>query len=637
MTDNPADLPAEIYRNRHEFGRPEQLFKLLDLHLRHETLNGFLGRHPSCLAMVAFVFGSAHPRLVQDPAVRRALKAADGTAAEDAAKFLSNKRQRGMQQEVDGEGVWRPKRVRRADGSCVPLTAQQRRAMRAFDEFLTVDDDPRMPPSARGKFLNRAEFALFRVKIQGEKNGKGKPEKGTHLTFTIPPRSSSPEPERLSARLREAMSNDVVADIKAAKGKAAAAAADSETQDGGTELDEEPFMVYNGHMVDSPPTMLSKIKSFLRRPNIERRPDWGQMTGDIQDYLAHLLQIRAEKSWSKVLDEVVDMFRAHTIYDDFHQENPGLDHELWQEVMQPRYTMRPPQLGSEPVKQNANHKSPVKKKDDDTPSPLGDDDELYDDHPITFDNMMIQDAPAEESKDPYNYTRWHNRLRANLEFASDAARSVTEPLTEVSQDDDSSPLTMALPRNFNGPILGQPLLDEETRRLANDWARLRVLYQGVQRAARRSPRPFLDEATRYMGLGRMADRETINPHRGRPSVEMERLRTEEINWLAFLAQPSLNPRRSPEEFRAVMTDWKTVALCKIVVKMATAIAPGGFGDGARLKVDEFLKMVNKHVDGPVKGHTFTMDELEERLPTLVNRNIVRQASPHAPLASSCIC
>lgn len=614
------DLPAEIRRDRHCFHSDKDMFPLLDRHLRGSTLDGFLQKHPPCGELVAFVFGGRYPRLIRDPALRLALAAADGTSSVDGPKFLASKRPR--QQTAADDAHWKPKRRRTEDGGWVPPTEQERRALQAFDDFQTADDDPLVPPSARGRFLSRAELEALEMHIDGMHGEDGKVLVGTHLTFTLPPPSLSPTPRSSLAGADPSPTSDNAQHAGTSDTSpmpTASAPLTGEQVEAGDEGGR--FMAYKGHLMEPPPSVLTKLKAYLSTPDVEQHPRWDVIVTDIQEYLAHLLQVRAGERWEPLLDEVVDLLRAHALYDDFHRDHPGLDYSLWDDVMKPRHVLRSP-LGTS-----------IKVEGGDTPSssPLGDVDEFHTKDPIAFDSMMLAEPPLKESRDPFAYMRWHNCLRVNVQRAADEARGATMArMAELKSQQQDGFCVMDAPRNWNGPVSATTLLDAAACNTLSDWTRLRLLRAGLQRTARRSPRPLLDEVNRHVALG-LSFEEPADAQAAAGS-DLVLLQKGEIDWLSFLCQPSLNDTSAAAAAEQLCRDdWKLAVLRKRIRKMQGELVPGGFGDGQRVGLRGFLELVNQDCDGPVKGHRFSMDELQDRIPPLTRLKVLRSVSRLAPL------
>ncbi|KAJ6790024.1 hypothetical protein PWT90_06749 [Aphanocladium album] len=639
---NLEDLPAEIRRDRQHFQSGKELFQILDRQLRYKTLDVFLEKHTECREILAFVFGGKYPRLIQDPDLCRALEAADGTSAENAQKILAKKRPRRAQNGLD-ESAWRPKRIRRDDGSVVPLTKEESLALKAFADFQTADDDPLMPPSARGRFLTRVEFEALEVKLKGIKQKDGKMLVSPHLTFTLPPASPSLPLESSLSMQKRAETNisptsdgtqitftSIISERTLVSPTKAAAAIDRA-------VDEGCFMEYKGYILEPPASLLAKLKTYLSTPNVEQKSDWRRFSADIQEYLAHLLQIRAGESWEPQLDEVVTMFRAHTLYDDFHRKHPGLDHSLWPDAMKPRPMLRNPFAppGQQDVAQSVILGRKRKADEEETPSPLeeaeeGDEDELYDDeNPISYDNMMLEEVFSRDARDPFTFTRWHNRLQANRAQAAEEARDVTMARMREIQKKQASFSIMDVPRNWAGPVSGTMLLETEGGKTFSDWNVLRLLRASLQRAARRSPRELLDEVNKYVALGMLFNNSDAVKNGAESATEatdsqLVRLTQPEINWLSFLCQASLNDTSgAAEAVEACRKDWQLGILRKRIRKMQRSIVPGSFGDGKRIAMSAFLDLVNQDCDGPVKGHRFTMQELKERIPLLLQTKMIR--------------
>ena len=621
------DLPAEVRRDRNCFHSDKELFSLLDRHLQHNTLDAFLHRHKQCRELVAFVFGGRYPRLIPDPAVRQALAAADGTSSVDGQKLLSKKRPRQRQQDDEDGTSWKAKKIRTEDGGdggggfCLPPTEQERCALLAFEEFQTADDDPLMPPSARGQFLTRAELEALETKINGAHSN-------THLTFTLPPRSPSPAPDQSLAS--DIVPHDHTAD-SSEKYCMSAIQASLAAENG---VDEGRLMEYKGHLLEPPSSLLAKLKSHLSKPDVEQSPHWARCSADIQEYLAYLLQIRAGESWEPQLDEVVDMFRAHTLFDDFHRDHPGLDHSLWDDVMKPRHTLHNP-LAPPAQLQGAAAQSVVlgtkRKAEEEEEEEEEEDDDFYGKDPITFNSMMLAEVPLKDSRDPFAYTRWHNCLRANMEEAADEAREVAMERMENPKTKHAGFPVMNVPQNCTGPVSASLLLDLVACKMSSDWTTLRHLRTSLQRAARRSPRLLLEEVNTSVELGmafKKSDAAAAQDSDGvsSPIVNSRfvRLQKEELDWLSFLGQPSLNYMSAACEMEALCRDdWKLAMLRKRLQKMQCSIAPGSFGDGHRFDLRGFLALVNQDCDGPVKGHRFTMEELKSRIPQLTQLKVLQ--------------
>lgn len=569
--------------------------------------------------MVAFVFGGRYPRLIPDPIVRQALAVADGTSSVDGQKFLSKKRPRQRQHADEDETAWRAKRIRTEEdgggGSGLPLTERERCALLAFEDFQTADDDPLMPPSARGHFLTRAELDTLGTKLNGVHSS-------THLTFTLPSRSPSPDQSPASDTVPQDHASDASEQDRMSAIQTSLAAESA--------VDEGRLMAYKGHLLEPPSSLLAKLKSHLSKPGVEQSPRWASCSADIQEYLAHLLQIRAGESWEAQLDEVVDMFRAHTLFDDFHRNHPGLDHSLWADVMKSRHTLRSPlappgQLQAAAAAAAAAAESVVlgtKKRAEEEEEE--EDDDFYDKDPITFDSMMLAEVPSKDARDPFAYTRWHNRLRTNVQEAADEAREVAMQRMQDLEAKRAGFPVMNLPRNCSGPVSAGMLLDSVVSKMSSDWTTLRHLRASLQRAARRSPRRLLEEINTAVELG-MAFEKSNAAARGRRDGDSSsavrdrfvRLQKEELDWLSFLGQPSLNDMSAARAMNAMCRDdWKLAMLRKRLQEMQRSVAPGSFGDGQRFGLSEFLALVNQDCNGPVKGHRFTMEELRNRIPQL---------------------
>lgn len=609
-----------MQRDRNCFHSDKDLFSLLDRHLRHNTLDVFLQKHEQCRELVAFVFGGRYLRLIPDPRVRQALAAADGTSSVDGQKFLSKKRPRQRQHADEDETPWKAKRIRTEEdgggGSGLPLTERERCALLAFEDFQTADDDPLMPPSARGHFLTRAELDALETKLNGVHSS-------TRLTFTLPPRSPSPDQSPVSDMVPHDHASDAPEEdrMPAAQTSLAAEAA----------VDMGRLMAYKGHLLEPPSSLLAKLKSHLSKPDVEQSPRWASCSADIQEYLAHLLQIRAGESWEAQLDEVVEMFRAHTLFDDFHRSHPGLDHSLWDDVMKPRHTLRSPlappgqpQAAAAAAAAVAEFVVTEKRAEQEEGEEEEDDNDFYDKDPITFDSMMLAEVPPEDARDPFAYTRWHNRLRTNVQEAAAEAREVAVQRMQNLEAKRAGCPVMNVPRNCSGPVSAGMLLDSVVSKMSSDWTTLRHLRASLQRAARRSPRRLLEDINTSVELG-MAFEKSNAAARGRRDGgsssavhgRFVRLQKEELDWLSFLGQPSLNDLSAARAMEALCRgDWKLAMLRKRLQKMQRSIAPGSFGDGQRFGLSDFLALVNQDCDGPVKGHRFTMEELKSRIPQL---------------------
>lgn len=630
-------MPSEIRRERQHFNNNAAFFALLDRHLHYNTLISFISKHPECLEKLFFVFGSKYPRLNMNPDLHHALLAADGTSSHDAQKFLTNKRPR-KQQQITDDATWKPKRMRRENGAWVPWTKQQRVALQAFDDFQTADDDPLLPPSAQGQFLTGADFCAFEMQVSGAPKDAGEVSFGTHLQFTLPAPSPSDALPSLSMQTKAETTNiSPVSDVT----QYTPATTNSERtlvspiQAAaliGQAVDDGRFMEYKGYLMEPPAAVLAKLKMYLSKPNVEQKANWARYAADIQEYITHLLPIRADARWEPQLDEVIDMFRAHTLYDDFHREHPGLDYSLWPEVMKPKIILHNP--FAPPGQQDMTLSAVLGKRkaqqdEDETPLPLGEDDEFYDENPISYDNMMLEDVPAREAQDSFIFTRWNRRLMANMAQAADDARETTATSMEKLKEKSEGFVIMDVPQNWSGPVPATTLLDSEASKTDNDWTRLRALRTNLQRTARRSPRLLLGEVNKYVALG-MTSKNPASAHtNGESSTKTTdssflRLQKEEINWLSFLCQASLNGTSSAGEAEAAyINDWKLAMLGKRIRKMRQSLVPFSFGDGQRISVRPFLDLVNQDCDGPVKGHRFTMQELKERIPQLVKFKLVR--------------
>ncbi|KAJ2980737.1 hypothetical protein NQ176_g2460 [Zarea fungicola] len=437
--------------------------------------------HPSCKELVMFIFGGKYPGLIDDPALRQALEDADGTTADGTQKILSKKRSRAGISSCSSDS-WVAKRRQRDDGSWMPVQEQELRAVAAFEAFDIPADDPRMPPSARDKFLVRAVFEIFERKLNGVsqgQNGEVQPI-GTHLSFTLPrPATQAAESSTMADRAQKSAMSALsgTGQIKQAE----------KLPDINETVESEPRIEYKGHLLP-PHLMLCQLKTYLSSPNVEQRASWATETAEILDFLAQLLQIRNEQRWSEDLDEVVDMFGAHAIYEDFHNQHPGLDHTLWPDIMDPVIKLPNPitALSSQDLSQPTElgkGKQKVKQEADGTlPSLDYDEDEDEEDIDLLpLDTLTLADAPYKEATDPFLYTRWHNRMKANLELASETAKWKTaEDLERTNKS--KNPFTPSdIPPNRTGPISSTQLLDREARISLGDRIRLRLLCSSLRR------------------------------------------------------------------------------------------------------------------------------------------------------------
>lgn len=615
-------MPIEIRRDRQHFANDKRLFSILDLHLAYKTLNEFLDKHSSCKELVVFIFGGKYPRLIQDPALRQALEDADGTTADDTQKILSKKRSRAGISSRNSNS-WVAKRRQRDDGSWMPVQEQELQAVAAFEAFDIAADDPRIPPSARDKFLVRAVFEIFETKLNGVsqgQNGELRPI-GTHISFTLPrPATQAAESSTKADHAQKSTMSEFpgTEPIKYAE----------KLPDVNETAEGEPRIEYKGHLLEPPHLMLRQLKAYLSSPNVEQRASWATEAAEIRDFLAQLLQIRNEQRWSEDLDEVVDMFGAHTIYEDYHNQHLGLDHTLWPDVMNPVNNLPNPiaVLSSQDFSQSTElgkGKQKMKQGADGTlPSPDYAEDEEEEEEDLDLlplDTLTLTDAPYKDATDPFLYTRWHNRMTANLELASEGAKWKTaEDLERTNKS--KNPFTPSdIPPNRTGPISSTQLLDREARISLGDRIRLRLLCSSLRRLSRRAPRLLLDEVNRYVELG-ISYTDTDNPsHKA-----FERLQKQEIRWLDYLNQPSqnvTNPYKGLD--RMTMKNWHLAVLCKRLRKILSSLQPGTFADGQRVTLQTFMELVNEPCNGPVVARRFTIEELQGHMPKLIERRIVQ--------------
>lgn len=580
--------------------------------------------------MVMFLFGSRYPSLIRDQELRAVLVAADGTSSNETQKILSTKRPK-YQQEDSGECYWSPQLRYRKDKTEVPLKEAERRALEAFRDFQTTSDDPRIPPSARGKFLTRAQLDAFEKGLHGMMAGSDDILVGAFLSFILPPAPPAPDAPVLSPDKGKDIDKSFTSDTTQYTSMSdvihhSPTCNTNVSPQTENNMEQVRFMEYKGYLVEPPPSMLRQIKAYLQNPNLEQRTDWVKTQTDMQQYLSYLVQIRVEESWAAELEDVLRMFRGIALFEDFHKENSGLDHAQWADVMVPKYTLQRPIL---PLTPAVDIKQLLPEKRDDTPSPL-EEEALEEEGPI-LDNMIINDAPAEGARDPFAYTRWHKRLKANLAVAREHARDKTLGQMKKQQPTGDEAVLMELPKNWNGPVVAQTIMDTEMSKTACDHKRLQLLCQALRRASRRSPRVLLQKVIKFLERG------LNSKHSGSVGVDFHaseyksqandtfvRLGNDELKWLDFICQPSLNGKHTYHGLDEVNEeDWKMTILRKRVRGMLWSLVPGSFGDGQRLDTDAFLEQVNQDCGGQVQRYRFSLGDLNERLEELKRRKIVQ--------------
>lgn len=371
---------------------------------------------------------------------------------------------------------------------------------------------------------------------------------------------------------------------------------------------------YEGWMIEKPSIQLAKAKRFLSREHHVDDMDWNLGYNELGEYLAFLLQTYDSEDWGTALREVVDMFRAQGIFEDFHSDNPGLEPDDNQALLRLGAKMSgflseaDPRLGRPVVPVVAKLK---------VQSHAG----------IVMDTLAVDSPTSKEARDPLSFTRWHKRLAQNLyNMACKIAPQTQQKSYDLKGDGDQDGDIMNIPMNYNGPVVDH-LFDTRMRSTWYKVRKLRVFRYRMERLSRISPRPFVTELLRYMDMGAEGIPHdslglSFDPAEYAPGSQNKLLHLvhDDMKWFRYL---DVSAGFVEWKKLANTGNWKLKLLQTRVIDILRSSARSSLGDGNCVSLESFIAEINLGCRGDVKRYRFTNDEIQAALPLLEQEKFIR--------------
>ncbi|KOS19446.1 hypothetical protein ESCO_000226 [Escovopsis weberi] len=247
---------------------------------------------------------------------------------------------------------------------------------------------------------------------------------------------------------------------------------------------------------------------------------------------------------------------------------------------------------------------------------------------IIFSNHLIKDAPPErERRDPWAYTRAHRRYRKEEEAWAAWTREHTLKVAwKLKLSERGGGPVMELPKTWKG-LYPPDVMDLEMKRRYELLRRCQIIRQGLKRAARRAPRPFISGLIEMVDAGSRGEelqgldlRFAAHEFTPECAAELALIRPTEAAWLEYIYQPSRNRPTEPKE----PIDSVGAILISRVKEMLRDVSPVSlFGDLKPKSMKEFLNGLNGACGGPIGRHRFTESEVRDLASTLHSMKILK--------------
>jgi hypothetical protein len=632
------DLPVEVQRTAELFHQPKFIHQL-DFYLRYGVLHDFVAKHAGCRKLLAFIFATRFPYL--DPVATNFLKRVEGnpvplSGTEPVSEHATTDELRKiiMQQDfysagwiVDAEAV---------EGEIINdavFRESMQMAVMAFDKWDIAGVPVPVPPHNEGKYLSAEQLHYLERLIKNfdagliplgkqQQNGEaqqahGESEAGPSgirkRAQRLPPVPHETTVELELEPMTPVQDEDKMPEAEKSDFKPIPYRPTDLPSGVVQDTSDEGNTGYQGWMIESPSFLLAKAKVFLSKDHHQDNTDWNRNYAELGEYLAYLLQTYDGEDWGAALREVVDMFRAQAIFEDFHVKNPGLDPDDRAALL--RLAMAMSDSDSEV---DDGFGRPVRPVINRTQVHAG----------ITIDGVAVNDPPSKESRDPLSFTRWHQRLVMNQRLSAfQAAEETRQESRDLKREEDRDGDIMDVPFHWNGPVVGH-LMDKE---MFNTWREKRQfepVRHHLERTAKRWPRPFMTEVVRFLDLGRQgASHEDLGlkfrpgEYSAETGKELLPFQAKELSAFQYLSPRLLSPK--PVEDATLLQKLRFAALNVRVFKILNALVPSSLGDGARRSFEWFMKELNMVCQGPVKRHRFSRDEVLNALPKFEEANLIR--------------
>ncbi|KAI5458030.1 hypothetical protein BGZ63DRAFT_432516 [Mariannaea sp. PMI_226] len=242
-----------------------------------------------------------------------------------------------------------------------------------------------------------------------------------------------------------------------------------------------------------------------------------------------------------------------------------------------------------------------------------------------WENPELEDPPKRETYDPFAYSiahRWFLEEEAHW-FKQTYLAAIRKAYRLKKETTREEPI-MNTPYNIMGPYVRRDM-DKYMEKDYEALLQYRGLSHRLNRAHLRYPRKLIGDVLDYISLGlRGADLGSHPLHfrddEFNSKGELIHIRPMEEDWLGFLGSNSMNEQSIQIAEKGLrLGHLAQVFENRVLAMLNDQSHESLFRDTKSVTIDEFRKELNRHVDGPVKRHTFTAEEIDEYSKVLAER------------------